>query len=144
MGSEREEDPVHRILRKHISENPPDPREREREAVFRSAYEKGQARRALLELPPEAVLDLHGLSALEAEERLSGFLSESARRGLRKILVVHGKGIHSSGEPVLGKTVRRILERSPFAAEFGRGSPREGGSGVSWVILRKRDDYRSR
>lgn len=102
-----------------------DSRERENEA------------RRIRDLRPQARLDLHGYSAVDAEKALEAFLQGAARAGLEKVLVVTGKGVHSKGEPVLGKTARRVLEASPFAGRFGLADPEDGGSGALWVIVRK-------
>jgi DNA-nicking Smr family endonuclease len=90
---------------------------------------------------PEATIDLHGMKADEAEAALAVFLEESARQGFEKVLVVTGKGIHSSGEPVLGKVARRVLEASPLAGRFGTAEAALGGGGALWVILRRRDYF---
>ncbi len=87
-------------------------------------------------LPIEAVLDLHGLSAAAAEESLSLFFRDAASRGLAKVLIIHGKGHHSEGEPVLKKTVRDFLETSPLAGRHGTADRRRGGSGAVWVMVR--------
>ncbi|HOX48010.1 MAG TPA: Smr/MutS family protein [Spirochaetia bacterium] len=101
------------------------------------ASREAEARR-LKDLKPQARLDLHGMRALEAEAALASFLEASSRAGLEKVLVVTGKGMHSQGEPVLGKTARRVLESSPFAGRFGQADPSEGGSGALWVIVRRK------
>jgi DNA-nicking Smr family endonuclease len=86
---------------------------------------------------PEASLDLHGMRAEEAEAALAAFLEASARKGLEKVLVITGKGIHSQGEPVLGKAARRAIEASPWAGRFGVADAASGGGGALWVILKK-------
>lgn len=86
---------------------------------------------------PEASLDLHGMRAEEAEAALVAFLEVSARKGLEKVLVITGKGIHSQGEPVLGKAARRAIEASPWAGRFGVADAASGGGGALWVILKK-------
>jgi DNA-nicking Smr family endonuclease len=86
---------------------------------------------------PEAVLDLHGMTAEEAEAALSAFFEVSVRKGLEKVLVITGKGIHSQGEPVLGKAARRAIEASPWAGRFGVADAASGGGGALWVILKK-------
>ena len=59
----------------------------------------------------DARIDLHGLTREEAWTRLEQFVSESEKRGLKKIMIVHGKGIHTKGtSPVLGETVRKFIE----------------------------------
>ena len=86
---------------------------------------------------PQAELDLHGLRASEAQAALERFLRDAAARGLGKVLIIHGKGNHTRGQPVLEGAVRAWLERSPIAGAFGRAERRHGGSGATWVILRE-------
>ena len=104
-----------------------------------SANERIQESRRLNALKPEAVLDLHGMTAEEAESAIAGFLEDSARTGLEKVLIIHGKGLHSSGAPVLKKTARRSIESHPAAGRFGEANRGEGGSGASWVLIRKKN-----
>ena len=93
--------------------------------------------RNLRKLEPQATLDLHGMNSREAEQALENFVLECRRRGVRKILVVHGKGHHSQGEPVLQGVVRRYLEKSPYTGAFGSAERRHGGRGATWVVVRK-------
>lgn len=104
-----------------------------------SAQAEREARdRRLAALAPQASLDLHGMGAQEAEAALLAFLEDSGRRGLEKVIVVHGKGNHSKDEPVLGRVARRALEKSPWAGRSGVAGRAEGGSGALWVLLRKK------
>lgn len=98
---------------------------------------QAEERRRLRSMKPEAQIDLHGLSAADAERELDSFFAECRRRDLRKILIVHGRGIHSEGQPVLSSIVKSYIERSPLAGEHGTAEPKDGGSGATWVILKK-------
>jgi hypothetical protein len=109
---------------------------RERDKAPQGARGGASSIRELEALPVDAALDLHGLRAAEAEARLEAFLRESAASGLRKVLVVHGKGNHSPEEPVLRAVVRRVLERSVQAGRSGAAPKSQGGSGATWVLLR--------
>ncbi|MDR3161744.1 MAG: Smr/MutS family protein [Spirochaetaceae bacterium] len=97
----------------------------------------GERRRRLLAKRADAALDLHGLSRDEAWEALEAFFEEGRRRGLEKLLIVHGKGNHSGGESVLKRTCRDFIERCSFAGESGHAPGNSGGSGATWVILRE-------
>ncbi len=99
---------------------------------------KLQDRNYLLNMKPEAHIDLHGLHQDEAEERLNTFVTECCHRGIRKILIIHGKGIHTSGtDPVLGETVRRFIEHDKRCGMSGHPKTKmEGGSGATWVVLK--------
>lgn len=92
----------------------------------------------LLNMQPEARLDLHGLHQAEAEEALNRFITDCKNRGLRKIIIIHGKGIHTSGtDPVLGELVRRFIEHDKRCGASGHPKQKsEGGTGATWVILK--------
>lgn len=94
--------------------------------------------RRLTSLKPQAVLDLHGMTGEEAEDAISTFVCEASRMGLEKVLVIHGKGLHSTGSPVLKKAARRALEMNPLAGRFGEADKADGGSGALWVLIRRR------
>jgi len=113
------------------SDKVPDDRVEERESA-----RPGLGRRALKKMRPQDELDLHGLYEREALEALKRFISRSHERGLKKVLVIHGKGRHSARTPVLGRAVRKFLESCPRTGEFGTASREDGGQGAVWVILR--------
>ena len=85
---------------------------------------------------PQAVLDLHGMNSREAEQALERFILAARRRGLRKVLIVHGKGHHSSGEPILQGVVRDFLEKCRYTGAFGPAARKHGGRGATWVNVR--------
>lgn len=95
-------------------------------------------RNYLINMAPEARLDLHGLHQDEAYERLNNFIADCKMRGLKKILIVHGKGIHTHGtDPVLGELVRKFIERDKRCGTSGHPKTKyEGGTGATWVILK--------
>ncbi len=97
-----------------------------------------QDREYVLNLKPEACLDLHGLHQDEARIHLDRFISDCKRRGLRKIMVIHGKGIHThDADPVLGELVRRFIESDKRCGSSGHPKNKaEGGSGATWIILK--------
>ena len=45
---------------------------------------------------PQASLDLHGLGLDDLDGALDAFIRESRREGLEKVVIVHGKGYHST------------------------------------------------
>jgi len=93
-------------------------------------------RRRLHAMKCEAVLDLHGLTREEAWIRLETFIADSVRRGLSKVLVIHGKGSHSDSDPVLKQMVRSFIEQNSHAGESGPGGKTDGGSGSTWILLK--------
>jgi DNA-nicking Smr family endonuclease len=99
-----------------------------------SAQEK---RRRLRNKKPDAELDLHNHTREEAMQEMENFFNDSKEKGLEKILIIHGKGNHSSGEAVLKRTVMDFIEHCPFAGESGRGKTSAGGEGATWVLLKE-------
>ncbi len=60
---------------------------------------------------PEETLDLHGMSAQEAERRVEFFLDRWARSEPGAVLrIITGKGARSPGTPVLRGRVRELLD----------------------------------
>ena len=104
----------------------------------RDRRDNSMPRHKVQSMKPQAVLDLHGMSSLEAEQALEQFVNTAWRKGLRRVLIVHGKGNHSRGEPVLLGVVRRYLEKCPTAGSFGPAERKKGGRGATWVVLRAR------
>lgn len=87
---------------------------------------------------PQDILDLHGLTGREAGEDLNRFIQSMRHRGLRKGLIIHGKGLHSAEGSILAPLVRGYLEKSAEIGEFGQATRKDGGSGATWFILRHR------
>lgn len=99
---------------------------------------QAKKRKELRLLRPQRQLDLHGLKIGEAYEAIDVFLDESVKSGIRKVLIIHGKGNHSSSGPVLRDAVTRYLQNHPLAGEIGVPDKSDGGSGATWVLVRQR------
>ena len=64
------------------------------------------------------------------------FLAESARRGLRCLRIIHGKGLGSvNREPVLKGRIRKLLARKSEVLAFSEPPAAHGGSGAVIVLL---------
>lgn len=104
------------------------------------ADEAGRARplsrKEIDAMPVDAALDLHGMTGAEAEAALAAFFNDARARRCSKVLIVHGKGLHSQGEAVLGRLVARWLERRPEAGRHGHPDRSQGGDGATWVLLK--------
>jgi len=82
-------------------------------------------------------LDLHGLTVEEASAMLVDFLHQCARRGLRCVRIIHGKGLGSKNrEPVLKRKVAGWLMQRDEILAFCQARRAEGGSGAVVVLLR--------
>jgi DNA-nicking Smr family endonuclease len=81
-------------------------------------------------------LDLHGLRSDEARERLSQFIREAQKHGIRCVRVVHGKGLGSPGKtPVLKSRVHGWLVQKNEVLAFVQAKPADGGAGALVVLL---------
>jgi DNA-nicking Smr family endonuclease len=87
--------------------------------------------------PAQDSLDLHGNTSEAARRLLQQFLQDATNRGLRCVLVIHGKGLNSQdGEAVLRKLTRHWLIQHPRVLAFCNAQPRDGGSGAVVVLLK--------
>ena len=82
-------------------------------------------------------LDLHGLRRDDARDRLSTFIREAHKAGLRCVRVVHGKGLGSPGKtPVLKSRVQSWLVQKDEVLAFVQARPADGGAGALLVLLK--------
>jgi DNA-nicking Smr family endonuclease len=87
----------------------------------------------------QAESDLHGLTAAQAREVLSEFLEDSARRGLRCVRIIHGKGMRSGERgPVLKRRIDSWLRQWDSVLAFSSARQVDGGTGAVYVLLRGR------
>jgi DNA-nicking Smr family endonuclease len=85
----------------------------------------------------QAEIDLHGLRRDEARERVTRFLHDAGRAGLRCVRIVHGKGLGSPGrEPVLKAKVKSWLAQRSEVLAFTHARPADGGHGALIVLLK--------
>lgn len=81
-------------------------------------------------------LDLHGMTAAEAQRQLSLFLQECRQHGERCVRIIHGKGHHSrERQPVLKVKLNLWLRQSRMVLAFCPASPADGGTGALYVLL---------
>jgi DNA-nicking Smr family endonuclease len=90
---------------------------------------------------PQRELDLHALDLAGARRALAETLERALDDGLRCLLVIHGRGQHSPGGPVLQRAVPEWLASPPQAAHiqaFATAPRALGGTGACLVLLRRR------
>lgn len=89
--------------------------------------------------PVQDELDLHGLTRDAARDAVGDFLRRAARRGVRCVRIIHGKGYGSAGgEPVLRSMVHSWLvqmEKDEVVA-FCVAGKKDGGHGALIVLLK--------
>lgn len=92
-------------------------------------------------LPIDARLDLHGLVAEAAREKVLEFLRTTRTRGERCVLVIHGKGEHSAAAGgVLRGEISAWLSQGrarEHVAAFATARDEDGGEGAVYVALRR-------
>lgn len=82
-----------------------------------------------------ATLDLHGLSARQAESRLEGFLrSQTYKQAGQVVEIITGKGNRSADGPVLQGLVRELFDHE-LADFVDDVSMAQGGGG--WLVRLK-------
>jgi DNA-nicking Smr family endonuclease len=87
--------------------------------------------------PPEVSIDLHGRSEDEATADLDRFLAAARASRRRCVLVVTGKGLHSTGGAVLRHAIPSLLgsRLAHHVRAFAPARPRDGGDGALYVLL---------
>ncbi|WP_411725975.1 Smr/MutS family protein [Methyloglobulus sp.] len=89
----------------------------------------------------QAEIDLHGFNSDAAKQQLLHFLHASTKSGYRCIHVIHGKGYRSSdAHPVLKNHLNRWLRQHKDVQAFCSASPRQGGTGAVYVLLKMSKD----
>ena len=90
-------------------------------------------------LPVVEEVDLHGMKVEEALRFCDDAVRRNVRPGeRRRIIVVHGKGIHSPRGSRLSETIREFLRQHPLVGETGVPPAKEGGDGATWAVCRQR------
>lgn len=78
-------------------------------------------------------LDLHGMTASEAQRRTEYFLQNCRHQGLQQVRIVTGKGLHSTGEAVLPAAVEQTLlvlksQGEIYSFQWEKGGRRRSGA----------------
>jgi DNA-nicking Smr family endonuclease len=88
----------------------------------------------------QAHFDMHGMIQGAAKEALKEFIIASVRKGLRTVLVVHGRGLRSpGGHSVLKHASAGWLSHGAIGGHvlaFTSARPADGGAGATYVLLK--------
>ena len=95
-------------------------------------------------------IDLHGFTLQEANKTIEKFINDSFDHNVSKIIVVTGKGLHSSVEKdpyvskdlsILKYSVPDFIENNPDlmkkVIEIKDAAVKDGGSGAFYIFLKK-------
>lgn len=89
-------------------------------------------------LMPEAAIDLHGRSVQQAWMDMGQFLQRAQAKGLRCVLVIHGKGNTTpTGMGGIKQNIGTWLGLTPFVLGYHSARPEHGGDGALYVLLKK-------
>jgi DNA-nicking Smr family endonuclease len=93
------------------------------------------------EFAVQAHFDMHGMIQGAAKEALKEFIIASVRKGLRTVLVVHGRGLRSpGGHSVLKHASAGWLSHGAIGGHvlaFTTARPADGGAGATYVLLKR-------
>ena len=143
-AAQREADAVHEHLRTLVEgrarfEVADDGRRVEGRRVDLPMDAVRRLRRGLL--PIDSRIDLHGMGARESRTQLELFLRTMRSRGERCVLVIHGKGEHSTGGvAILRGEIAAWLSQgasSEHVAAFATARDDDGGEGAVYVLIRR-------
>ena len=95
--------------------------------------------------------DLHGYSLEEANKKIESFIKDSYEKGLSKLIVVTGKGLHSNNDrdPYISKKfgilkhsipefIKNNHELNSLIREMKDAEIKDGGTGSFYIFLKKK------
>jgi DNA-nicking Smr family endonuclease len=87
----------------------------------------------------QKVLDLHGLSSIDAASMFASFMNDAVHRGIKCVKVIHGRGLKSKSGPVLKEKLKEWLIRAinrKWVIAFCSSKMSHGGPGATIILLR--------
>ncbi len=82
--------------------------------------------------------DLHGITRDAALTMVEDGLEQALQEGMRVLCIVHGRGLHSQGRPILKQAVYHWLSEGPLAHMVLVVMPQpNSGGGACLVLLRR-------
>ena len=95
--------------------------------------------------------DLHGYSLDEANNKINDLIKDSYEKGVKKLIIVTGKGLHSQNEkdPYISKNlgilkysvpefIKNSDELMSLISQIKEAENEDGGSGAFYVYLKKK------
>ena len=95
--------------------------------------------------------DLHGYSLDEANNKINDLIKDSYKKGIKKLVIVTGKGLHSQNEkdPYISKNlgilkysvpefIKNSDELMSLISQIKEAENKDGGSGAFYVYLKKK------
>ena len=95
--------------------------------------------------------DLHGYSLDDANNKINDLIKDSYEKGVKKLIIVTGKGLHSQNEkdPYISKNlgilkysvpefIKNSDELMSLISQIKEAENKDGGSGAFYVYLKKK------
>ncbi len=82
-------------------------------------------------------LDLHGLTVREAGPAVLEFIEGTDSDRQCCVLVIHGRGAHSSNPPRLKNSVHAWLRQHPRVVALHSAARHHGGAGATYALLKR-------
>jgi len=89
----------------------------------------------------QAYINLHRLNVSNAKDTFERFLKWAVATSKTGVLIVHGRGLSSTAEPILKQKVVEWLTRGPWrkwVVAYASARSCDGGAGATYVLLRRR------
>jgi DNA-nicking Smr family endonuclease len=95
----------------------------------------------LAKYPLDATLDLRGQLLSNTRPLLFNFIHDCHQQNIRVVVIRHGIGIKNKTKPgILKNYVNKWLQELPAVLAFHSALKYQGGSGVTYVMLKKSDE----
>jgi len=90
------------------------------------------------DIQPQAELDLHGVKAVEVQQKVAWFVENAVFHGFEAVRIITGKGSHSDTGSVLRPLVEEYLNGSgrTFVVEWLQAPQGQGGKGAIIAFLK--------
>tara|TARA_Y100000996_G_scaffold390240_1_gene351279 strand:+ start:404 stop:814 length:411 start_codon:yes stop_codon:yes gene_type:complete len=95
--------------------------------------------------------DLHGYSLDDANKKINDLINNSFKKGLNKLIIITGKGLHSQNEkdPYVSKDlgilrysvpeyIKNNFELMKMIREINDAEIKDGGAGAFYIYLKKK------
>jgi len=86
----------------------------------------------------ERTFDLHGMTRDEALGLLEQRFAQAISEGVRALCIIHGRGLHSQGKPILKEAVYHWLRQGAYAHSILAVIPQPGSGGGACLLLLRR------
>ncbi len=99
------------------------------------------------------VIDLHGQTLAEANDYIESLIKDSFKKGIRKLIVITGKGIHSNIEKdpykskdysILRYSVPEFIKKNDdltkIIYDISEADQKDGGKGAFYIYLKKNNN----